>query len=101
MRYQVDGLREQLRRLSVYAIGVCGADCLVEVSALLFRLVEDLPQRRLVGDPDGLLPDVRAASRMNVDGGIPKEEERAMMAARSSSVMRTLMCAVLALPRMV
>ena len=75
-------------------------DGLVEVSALFLHLVEDLPQGRLVGDLDGLLPDAEAASRMNVDGAMSKEEERAMMTARSSSVIRTLICAVLLLPRM-
>lgn len=36
-------------------------DGLVEVSALLLHLVEDLPQGRLVGDLDGLLPDAEGS----------------------------------------
>ena len=47
----------------------------------------------------GFSPRLSAASRMNVDGGMPKEEERATIATRSSSVILTFICAVLLLPR--
>lgn len=75
-------------------------DGLVEVSPCFFiwwRICRKVASSATL---TGFCPMRRAASRMNVDGAMSKEEERAMMTARSSSVIRTLICAVLLLPRM-
>ena len=86
-------------RLSVDPVFVNGPLGLVKVVSLPLHLGEHLPEGRLVGDLDRFLSEIERGLALNVDGGMPKEEERATIATRSSSVILTFICAVLLLPR--